>query len=178
MAGFLEPRGRSLGELGLLAGSYPRPCRFRAHRRRWRATVTLNPSVPLPPPLRAPLPPPRPAPFQVSGENNANAKRRAWGTASAAALRPGERRRGALNTGAGGRRRQSCGDRAAQGVEAAGGGEARAGVCVGVAGAAGLEAGRCRRGASPAKWSSRRPGELSGTRSLSGRRAAAREPCG
>lgn len=102
------------------ASSGSRPCRFRAHRRRWRATVTLNPRFLSFPPLPAPLPPLGPAPSQVSTENNANAKHLAWGTAGAAALRPGARRTRAQNPGAGGRRHHPRGDRAVEGVEVTG----------------------------------------------------------
>lgn len=79
------------------------PCRFRAHRRRWRATVTLNPRFLSFTPLPAPLPPPSPAPSWVSTENNANAKPLAWGASAAAALRPGAPQPKAQNPGADGR---------------------------------------------------------------------------
>lgn len=43
-ARFLKAEGaQSQLEGAFSASSWPRPCLFRAHRRRWRATVTLNP---------------------------------------------------------------------------------------------------------------------------------------
>lgn len=54
--------------------SWPRPCRFRAHRRRWRATVTLNPrSLSLHPAQPLSLHPVRP----LSGLDRKQCKRQA-----------------------------------------------------------------------------------------------------
>ena len=119
--GSLKRRERSLSSTQPSPRSCPRPWRFQAHRRRWRATVTLNPSIL--------LPPPRPAP--VSGLSRKQCKRRAssLGRSGRRSSKLGVRRMRTLNRGAGGRCPQPQGDRASEGVD-----RSQLGVCGGVVG--------------------------------------------
>lgn len=89
--GSLKRRERSLSSTQPSPRSCPRPWRFQAHRRRWRATVTLNPSIL--------LPPPRPAP--VSGLSRKQCKRRAssLGRSGRRSSKLGVRRMRTLNRG-------------------------------------------------------------------------------